>query len=302
MNKSKGTERRDVYEIVTAQILEQLEAGTVPWHQPWRASAGLPMSMSTRKEYRGINPFLLAITANAKGYSSPFWGTYKVISELGGQVRKGEKSTLVVFWKTYNKTETDDQGDERESKRFVLRYFSVFNAEQADGLPAWCHPALEEISNDVQPIEACESIVSGYVGRPMIQHRGAQASYSPHHDVVTMPARETFKTAEGYYSTLFHELGHSTGHAKRLARPTLMEFHRFGDESYSKEELVAEMGAAMLCGLAGIEQTTVPMSAAYVASWLKVLRGDSKLVVQAAAQAQRAADLIAGTQAQEVAA
>ena len=284
-----------VYDIVTEQILAQLEAGTVPWHRPWKAS-GVPVSMSTRKPYRGVNPFLLAMSADAGGWSSPWWGTYKHIEQLGGQVRRGERSTLVVFWKTGTRDLTAEEKAAGKSARWaVLRYFRVFNAEQADGLPARFHPAAEEEGRQFDPIAEAELIVKGWDDGPEIVHQGDRACYSPGLDVVYLPAREAFESAHGYYSTAFHELTHSTGHPTRLARATLMEAHGFGDPSYSKEELVAEMGAAMLSGVAGIDQLTVPQSAAYLASWIKVLRGDSKLIVQAAGQAQKAADLILGT-------
>lgn len=290
MSKPNGS-KQDVYAMVTDQVVKALESGTVPWRQPWQAS-GFPKSMSTGKNYRGANVFLLGLTATTEGYSSPWWGTYKQIEERGGQVRKGEKSTLVVFWKkgTYSKPDAD--GEASEKSYVMLRYFRVFNAEQADGLPAKFYTAPD--AQPIAPIDACDLIARGYIGRPPVGHGGDRAFYSPSRDHIQMPARDAFKVSEEYYSTLFHEMTHSTGHASRLNREGIVEGHSFGDELYSKEELIAEMGAAMLCGLAGIENVTLGNSAAYLASWVRVLKGDAKLVVSAAAAAQKAADHITG--------
>lgn len=282
-----------VYEIVTDSITSQLKEGTVPWHKPW-VSAGLPRSISTGKPYRGINVFLLNFTAQAKGYRSPFWGTYKKIAELGGQVRKGEKSTLVVFWKQLKVTETAKDGTEKDKRIPLLRYFKVFNAEQADGLPerfAYQAPT----ANEHRPCEAFEAIAQSYLATgPSFTHGVDGAWYSPGRDLVSIPEPEVFHTPEEYYSTLGHELGHSTGHKSRLNRPGVTEGHRFGDTSYAKEELVAELTAAFLCGVTGLEQVTLGNSASYIAGWLKALTDDPKLIVQAAAAAQKAADLIQG--------
>lgn len=284
--------RRDVYSEITDAILSALEQGLVPWHKPWTGGQ-LPTSMSTNKAYRGVNAFLLGLSP----YASPWWGTYRQIQELGGQVRKGERATAVVFWKRLTVATTAEEraaGRGNTKQIPMLRHFATFNAEQCDGLPGR-YAAAESRGIDFDPIAEAEAIVSGYQSAPKIEHRGNQAYYSPRSDQVVMPPRSLFESADGYYSTLLHELTHSTGHPSRLARPTLLESHRFGDESYSKEELCAEMGAAMLSGIAGIAHRTVPQSAAYVGSWLKVLRGDPKLVIQAAAQAQKACDLILGT-------
>lgn len=297
MNATKV--RSDVYAEITDTIIAALEAGTIPWHQPWEATAGLPTSMSSRKTYRGVNVFLLAMAAGAKGYRSSWWGTFGQIDKLGGKVRKGEKSTMVVFWKRLVvKTTAEEKATSGKDSKAIpmLRYFRVFNADQCDGLPERFHPGIaDEVTIAFDPIEAAETIASGYVDGPSVSHGGDRAYYRPSTDAIQLPERSAFESADAYYSTMFHEMTHSTGHASRLKRPTLLESHSFGDESYSKEELVAEMGAAMLSGMAGIQQATVPASAAYVASWLRVLRGDAKLVIQAAAAAQKAADRILGT-------
>lgn len=304
MSKPKATatatERRDIYSEVTDTIVAALEQGTIPWHRPWSAAEqSLPVSVSTGKLYRGINPFLLQLAGQTKGYASPWWGTFKALQERGGSVRKGEKGTLVVFWKRLVVATTpEERAATGKDKKAIpmLRHYNVFNAEQADGMPEKYAAQKIDHGPDFDPITAAEVIADGYKGGPVVyQHEGgARAFYRPSTDAVHMPARWQFDGAEEYYSTLFHELTHSTGHSSRLNRPTLLESHSFGDANYSREELVAEMGAAMLAGVAGIHQTTVPNSAAYVAGWLKALRGDKKLVVSAGGQAQRAADHILG--------
>jgi antirestriction protein ArdC len=291
-----------VYKRVTAQVLASLEGGTVPWQKPWDASVGLPRSLSTGRPYRGINTLLLGLSAQDHGYCSPWWGTFNQVNERGGHVRKGERSTLVLLWTPVDPREKTDaqEGDRKPAGYLLARGFHLFNADQCDGL---CMGQPERPT--VDPIEACENLAARYLETgPTLVQGGDRAFYSPSRDVVGMPQASAFHSAEARYSTLFHELTHSTGHASRLNRDGIVEGHRFGDALYSREELIAEMGAAMLCGLAGIEQATLSNSAAYVGSWIRVLRGDARLIVSAAAAAQRAADLIAGhvELAQEVAA
>lgn len=293
---SAPTSRTDAYEQITSQVVEMLESGNLaPWHRPWSTAAGgsgMPRSLSTGKPYRGSNVFVLHMTAAARGYTSPWWGTYKNISERGGQVRKGEKSTIVTFWKRITVDDKDNPGTRKQV--FFLNTYRVFNAEQADGLTT---PPLPAAPPPAERIADCESALATYYGEsgPALTFGGDQACYSPARDHVFMPERETFKSPEAFYGTWFHESVHSTGHAKRLARKDLLSFHAFGDPSYSREELVAEMGAAFLAGMTGIAAETLPQSAAYLSSWIQVLKGDSKLIVHAAAQAQKAAELILGT-------
>ncbi|QYN41013.1 ssDNA-binding domain-containing protein (plasmid) [Pseudonocardia sp. DSM 110487] len=285
--KRRGsTKRSDIYATITDQVITQLEAGVAPWHQPWANGLGMPRSMSTGKLYRGGNVMLLAISARVNDYTSPWWGTYRQIAERGGQVRGGEKSTLITFWRT--DVETDERtGQER--RRVILRTSRVFNAEQADGL------ALPEppMPRDNERIAACDEAVAGYLARgPRLRIGGDRAYYNSVRDELALPPRSAFDTSEHYYGALFHELTHSTGHASRLAREGITEGHHFGDPDYSREELIAEMGAAMLAGITGVAAVTLPESAAYLQSWINVLRGDTRLVMKAAAAAQKAADLI----------
>jgi antirestriction protein ArdC len=269
--------RIDVYESVTDRIVASLESGVVPWRTPW--VGGGPVSIRSGKPYRGVNIFLLGLSP----YGDPRWGTFKAIKEAGGHVRKGEKSTHVILWKPVSR-QKEENGQALDSSYMLLRTYSVFNAEQADGLPEY------KTEFEHEPIERAQMLVDGYEGGPGILFGGGEASYEPFKDLVRCPEMNQFRSVEGYYSTLYHELIHSTGHEKRLKR---IERALFGTSPYAKEELVAEMGAAMLCGLAGIDNQD--QSAAYVDGWLSALRNDRKLVVQAAAQAQKAADLILGT-------
>jgi len=279
-----------VYEIITDRIIEKLEQGTVPWHMPWSADG--PKNLISDKAYRGINVFMLG----SLGYMSPYWLTFKQAQALGGHVSKGEKGTPVVFWKTYSKMETDPDNQKTEKKsRFVLRYYSVFNIEQCT-LPAEEIPQQEE-NNSIEPIPEAMRIVQAMPTAPAIEHGEPRAYYSPSRDLVNMPRAEAFNSSEEYYSTLFHELTHSTGHHSRLDRfkKDDQPIAAFGSREYSKEELIAEMGAAFLSGHCGIEDRIIDNSAAYIQGWLGRLRNDPKLVVMAAAKAQKASDYILGT-------
>ncbi len=272
--------RSSVYEIITSQILAALEQGEIPWRKPWRTLP--PANLITKKPYRGINVFLLGFA----GYGSQYWLTFNQAKQLGGNVRRGEHGTKIVFWK-FDTYETEVDGEMEERKFAFLRYYTVFNLEQTEGLKALLElpPAF--------PIESAESIVHGMPNPPAFE-QDFRAAYIPWRDVVTMPSRTAFDSQEEYYSTLFHELTHATGHAKRLGREGFDTPQQFGGESYSKEELIAEMGSAMLCGVAGIEQCTIANSAAYLKSWIGRLKADSKLVISAASAAQKAADYIRG--------
>lgn len=295
--------RRDVYAIVTDRIVNLLETGVVPWRQPW-ASVGVPKNLASGKPYRGVNVFLLS----SASYSSPYWLTYKQAQERGGHVRKGERGFPVVYWHWFDRgdgdaPDADDVSTDRsdslttrngrfKSARCMVRYYTVFNATQCDGVE-FPSVGLREVFD---PIPECERIADGMPNRPRIESGGDRAFYAPATDYVRMPERFQFRSGEAYYETLFHELTHATAHPTRCNRKTnLDEWKPFGSADYSREELVAEMGAAFLCNAAGIADRTVDNSAAYVAGWLKKLRDDKRCVVIAAAQAQKAADYILHT-------
>jgi antirestriction protein ArdC len=272
-----------VYEQITERIIALLAQGTVPWHKPWKARTGLPRNVITQKPYRGINVFLLL----AMSYESPFWLTFRQALQLGGTVRKGEKACPVVFWK---QTTLEDKESGEQQKKRLLRFYHVFNLAQCDGLENCTAPVETPVNGICQP----EDMVAHMPQPPLIKHGMTRAFYSPREDCVGLPARERFERAEGYYATLFHELVHATGHETRLNRATLTEKAGFGSNPYCKEELIAEMGAAFLCGHAEIAERTIDNSAAYLNGWLEQLRTDKTLIVQAAAQAQKAADFILG--------
>ena len=273
----------NVYEIVTQRIIEKLEAGVAPWRKPWTGSntLGAHASFVTRKPYRGINAFLTAVS----GFECPYWLTFKQVKDMGGSVIAGAKATPIVY---FNKGEKENAEGEKSTYAF-LRYYSAFNLEQTTGIE---YPKPEKVQGpEFQPIETAQAIVSATQLRSEIRHAGGQAYYSPRLDVITMPIPESFTSAQEYYSTLFHEMTHATGHESRLARG-LESVAAFGTPDYSKEELVAEMGAAFLCAEAGIANATLDNSAAYLAGWIKVLKGNPKLIVSAAAQGQKAAEYI----------
>jgi antirestriction protein ArdC len=227
------------------------------------------------------------------GTDNPDWLTYKRAQQLGGNVRKGEKGTPVVFWTEWTPKNDKREPDDRDAIP-VLRHYTMFHADQCEGIET---PALPIVArHEFGRIEACEAIVNGMpANRPTIKHGEPRAYYRPATDTVNMPAAERFDSSAQYYKTLFHELAHSTGHASRLNRKGIAELDQFGSDQYGREELVAEMTAAFLSGHAGINPFTEETSAAYVAGWLKVIKGDAKLVVMAAAQAQKAADWILQT-------
>jgi antirestriction protein ArdC len=279
-----------VYEIITERVIALLEAGKIPWQKPWRGGEQAPQNLISRKPYRGVNVFLL----NAMHYQAPFWLTFRQAQEMGGHVRKGEKACPVVFWKWLDVEAPEDPTGKKRVP--FLRYYSAFNLAQVDGIPTDKIPSLGEHQREHTPIEEAERIVAGMPKRPQIQHGGGRACYVPSVDRVEIPEPGTFRSGQDYYSTLFHELTHATGHETRLNRKGVSgsdgSWSAFGSNPYAKEELVAEMGAAFLCAECGIVERTIESSAAYVSAWLQRLRSDSKLIVQAAAQAQHAADFV----------
>jgi antirestriction protein ArdC len=286
MEAASSIPHQSVYQIVTEQIIKQLEAGVAPWHKPWRTEP--PCNLITGQEYRGINVFLLA----TQGYGSRYWLTFNQANKLGGHIRKGEHSSVVTFWKIGDdKIVTDADGNERKTRPFLLRFYRVFNVEQTEGIADKL--GLGNTSPRIPSTEQCEAIVSAMPNRPPIIQDG-RAWYRPSTDTVGIPARTAFNSAEEYYSTLFHELTHSTGHPSRIGREEIQNLNEFGSESYSREELVAELGAAMLCGVTGITPKTIENSASYLKAWIDVLKSDVRTVVFAASQAQKAADYIRG--------
>jgi len=280
-----------VYDIITQQVIEKLESGVIPWHKPWRADS--PVNLISQKEYSGFNRVWLS----AMGYASKYWLTLNQANKLSGRIRAGEKSSIVTFWKrnTYTK-KNRGTGEDEKKQGLILRYYRVFNLCQTEGIADKL--GLGESAQPLPDIGVCAGMVRGMPKRPQII--GADhAFYSPSADEVGIPARDKFSSIEEYYSTLFHELVHSTGHVSRLHRENFDKPQYFGSESYSKEELVAELGASMLCGVAGIAPRTLDNSAAYLRSWINRLKGDSRLILSASSQAQKASDFILGKSQQE---
>jgi len=282
----------DIYAMVTDKIINLLENGVVPWRRPW-TSAGMPLNLVSKKPYRGVNVFLLS----ASKYVSPFWLTMRQANELGGHIRKGEESTAIVFWKTDDAKASPEDLEAEETnpktrRRFLLRFYRVWNLEQCE-LPQSVLDKLPNIeTHQHDPIEAVEKIIAGMPNPPEVVRGGSKAYYSPTTDRITLPPRELFISAEEEAATETHELIHSSGSEKRLAREGICEAAPFGSPVYSKEELTAELGAAYLCAEAGISNAVIANQAAYLAGWLKALSNNRKLLVLAAAQAQRAADFI----------
>lgn len=282
----------DVYGIVTEKILKALEEGTVPWQKPWIGS-GRAINYVSRKPYKGINTLLLDQPGE--------YLTFKQCESLGGKVKKGEKSNMIVFFTFSEHKEKDANGEDKITTFPVLKYYNVFHVTQCEGIES----KLEPPSPNADPLAEGEAIIDGYVARSGVGFEAVKGSdrafYRPSEDRVIVPHISQYKLIEEYYSTSFHELTHSTGHSSRLKRFGEKNdgVAAFGDEVYSKEELIAEIGSSMLMSIAGIERPeTFTNSAAYLQSWLKVLKDDKRLIVTAANAAQKAVDCILGKSAE----
>jgi antirestriction protein ArdC len=282
----------NVFEIVTDRIVKLLESGTVPWRRPWDNGVDAPRNIDGY-EYNGINFFLLSMLP----FKTPVYLTLNQIKKKGGTIKEGEnKNHAPVFYWRMNTYDKDKSGNPLSSPVSIpmARYTQVWNIEQVDGIELpkrFAQRAMRQFT----AIESAEKLVANYKDSPAISHGGNRACYTPVLDKVTMPEKDSFKSPGEYYSTLFHELGHSTGHAKRLNRKELMDGNFFGSHDYSVEELVAEMSAAYMAAHCGIDNT-LENSAAYIASWSKKLRDEPRMLMTAAARAQKAFKHIAGAQ------
>lgn len=278
------------YERVTATIQEALERGTIPWRKPWNAASALPMNAVSKRPYRGINVFLLGITQ----YTDHRWLTFQQATHLGGKVRKGEKASLAIFWKCSEIRDVDEGTGEVTMKTLpLLRYYSVFNVEQCQDLML---PALEvtEPKENLERIERADLLVRSMPNPPTIREGGREAWYRPADDLVQVPKLSYFDSADHFYATLYHELGHATGIESRLNRSGVTGNIQFGSMSYSHEELVAELTSAFCCAVTGLDNSVLDNAASYIKGWLTVFRENPKTLIIAAAQAQRAADYIRG--------
>lgn len=273
----------DIYAEITARIITEMEKGVIPWEKPWIARGGA-VSHATGKRYSLLNQMLLGRAGE--------YLTFKQVQQEGGKVKKGEKASMVVFWK-FIEQEDEETGEKKQVP--FLRYYSVFHIDQCEGLEAKHMNSLPLTAN---ADEAAENIITAYVKRSgvRVKHQeGDRAFYQPSSDSITLPLLAQFAETAEYYSTAFHELTHSTGHSSRLNRLEKVAF--FGSEAYSKEELVAEIGAAALVNHAGLETAhSFRNSAAYVQNWLKVLKDDKRFIVSAAGKAEKAVSLILGAE------
>jgi len=277
-----------VVDIITNIFIKSLEEGTIPWRRPWTGGGknSFPQNLKTKTVYSGVNHFVLSYYMTLHNFSSPYFVSYKQAVALGGQVRKGEKGFPVIFSKIGVREQENSAGETEEKSYRLLRYYTVFNVGQIDGIENKI-PKVEITTNDIKPIEVCEAVVENMPQRPEIVFNEQRAYYRPTTDKVNMPKRESFETEEEYYSTLFHELVHSTGHSKRLDR---IKNSPVGSPGYSREELVAEMGSAFLCAECNIETKTIENSKAYIQGWLKFLKAEDnkKAIISAGSLAQKA--------------
>ena len=284
----------DVYEEVTNQIIEALEHGVKPWECPWQSNAAaLPLRV-TGDSYRGINHVLLSLKAWSQGYRNPVWMTFKQAKDLGGMVRKGETSSLVVKYGTFEAKEDAAEGEAEAKTRGYLKAYRVFNVQQIDGLEDQFPAPDEAAPLATRPIEQLSHIAANMIENMGVGYDegGDRACYIPSKDHVHMPEVSKFKAAELFYSTLFHELSHAAGHKDRCDRTKEKAGSKFGNVVYAMEELVAEISAAMIGAQLGFKPGHIEDSAAYVQSWLNVLRNDKRAIVKAAAAAQRSANYL----------
>ena len=293
---SSNSSRFDVYEAITNQIVTAIEAGAgqvqLPWHRKGSAIYR-PINIASGKAYRGVNTVALWAAADALSFGQGIWGTYRQWQDRGAQVRKGEKSSLVIFYKELESGQADQSSDDEASgnRRFMARASRVFNIAQVDG---YTMPEVNEAEDRIDPCVAAEAFIATTGAK--ISVSGDSAYYRPSTDTITMPDRhrfigtETSTATEGWYSTLLHELTHWSGASHRLDRTF---GKRFGDDAYAMEEMVAELGAAFLCGDLGITAEPRPDHAAYIDNWLRILKSDRKAIFTAASAANKAAEYLA---------
>ncbi|RWG57962.1 MAG: DUF1738 domain-containing protein [Mesorhizobium sp.] len=284
---------KDTYQRITDTIIEQLESGTKPWIRPWRGNtrrSSIIPRRATGEAYRGINVIMLWVAGQMFGYEENTWMTYRQAQDLGGQVRKGERGSLVVKYGTF--TPKDDEDHEDRTIPY-LKGYTVFNVEQIEDLPDRFHSPAEELpSAPVPHIETVETFVKNTGAK--VSYGGTKACYRPSIDDILMPDRDRFDSEVHLYSTLLHELGHFSGAKHRLDRDLT---GRFGNEAYAMEECIAECTAAFLCADLGVDHDPRDNTAAYLANWLTVLKNDKRAIVTAAAKAQSAADYLHRLQA-----
>lgn len=284
----------DLYQSVTDRIVSLLEQGTVPWRKPW-SSAGPPMNAISKRPYQGINLWLLL----SLNYESNLYLTWEQLKKIGGSVIKGEKGHTVIYWQwpDKEKEEESEPSGEQKNRNPRLRYHKVFNLSQCQGISS--SVSASNYERQLDPIKACEVIVQNMEDRPGVMQGKKSACYDVKKDMIFIPSLNRFESSEAYYTTLFHELIHSTGHEKRLNRKTLNEMSEFGSEPYSNEELIAELGTCFLGSHTGILEKEITNSAAYIQGWLSKLKNDKRFIVTASTQSQKAVDFILNGKKQE---
>jgi antirestriction protein ArdC len=283
----------DIYQMITDRIVGGLENGVIPWQKKWDMVGGVntPMNFASKRPYNGINALMLGLSS----YNTPWFLTYKQAEKLGGYVKKGEKSLPVIFWKWYFYDADGKPCDESVAVKKIpnARYYKVFNVEQTEGIDWQSELKTEEKpENTFTPIEACENIWDQWTNKPPVNYGGNRACYYPVGDRINMPEPTQFHSSENFYATLFHEGIHATGHGTRLNREEVVNLNSFGNHAYSKEELTAEIGAAFLCGITGIEHAVIENQSAYINGWLSKLKGDKKFVYEASKKAKSAVEHI----------
>ena len=280
------SKQNKVLDAVMNQIIERIEkAGVLPWQRSWKL-ANAPMNIEYQNAYSGLNRWSTVLA----GFTSPYWLTINQINKLGGKIKKGEGHTKIMKVALIEKKRKNDKGEEEVYARWTqpVRYYKMWNLEQTEGVEA----PVDKAEEAFEPIEACEGVVDGYINAPELKFNGTSPTYNKDKDLICMPKKGSFTTPEDFYNTLFHEFAHSTGHSDRLNRRTLVELESYGSETYSKEELVAELASSMLCGHCGVEQKTIDNSASYISGWLDKLKANPRMLMASARMAEKAFDHI----------
>lgn len=280
--------KKSVYEMITERIIEQLENGVIPWQKTWNGTHSGAYNRISNKPYSLLNQMILKHNGE--------YATFKQWSDLGGKIRKGEKSEVVTFWKIQQIEEINEDGEKTIKQLPLLRYYNVFHISQVDGV----EPKEDLKISELEPIEEAEKIKLDYMNREhlkIFEKVTNDALYSPIQDYIQVPCKEQYQDIEEFYSTLFHEMIHSTGHKSRLNRPDMQGIVRHGSEKYSKEELTAELGSAMIINILGIEtEKSFKNSSGYIQDWLQVLKNDNKFIVSASSRAEKAVKYILNEQ------
>lgn len=280
--------KKSVYEMITERIIEQLENGVIPWQKPWSGTHSGAYNRISNKPYSLLNQMILKHDGE--------YATFKQWSDLGGKIRKGEKSEVVTFWKIQPYEEENENGEKVIKQIPLLRYYNVFHISQVDGV----EPKEQLKISDLEPIEEAEKIKTEYMNREhlkIFEKVTNDAFYLPIQDYIQVPCKEQYQDIEEFYSTLFHEMIHSTGHKSRLNRPDMQGIVRHGSEKYSKEELTAELGSAMIINILGIEtEKSFKNSSGYIQDWLQVLKNDNNFIVSASSKAEKAVKYILNEQ------